>query len=63
MTRACRRHGSHAGLCIAGRRPQVDPTLDGEAIDLRELGGLEGEMVECREIVVELGDRTRADER
>src|SRR5439155_77369 len=44
-------------------RPQIDSTLDGEAVDLGKLGGLERELVERREIVVELCDRARANQR
>src|SRR5258706_14271127 len=50
------------GLRVARRRPEIDPALDGEAVDLRQLGGREGEVVERLEVVVELGDRARPDQ-
>jgi hypothetical protein len=47
------------GPGIARCRPQIDVALDGEPVNLGRFGLLEGEVLERREIVVELCDGAR----
>ena len=51
------------GRSAGGRSaPQVNATFDGVPVDLRELVSGEAEVVECRDVLLQLSDAARPDQ-